>query len=801
MTKGAFWKGVSILSLATALPQAAFAQDVVGQASGTGAPSGGATKPAASLETDEIVVTANKREQNLKDVGLAVSVLQGEAFKRRQINNLADIANAIPGLTFANSAENTPIYTLRGVSFYETSIGAYPAVSVYADEVVLPFPALANHVAYDLERVEVLKGPQGTLFGSNSTGGAINFIVAKPTSTPTAGLNLTYGRFNQTIAEGYVSGPLTSTLRARVALRAEHGGNWQTSDTRPNGPDGKNGRMRNVMGRLLLDWRPSDGARFQININGWQDKSDTQAAQLVGFQNVIPLSPPEVIAKNNLVSPSPTSGDWTIGSLYGDNRFFQATLRSDVDLAEAITMTTVTSYLNYHQRLGSDLDGSPVRVGGHGPNVGKVNTISQELRFSNGGATGFRYVLGGNIDQSNVRQVVNYDFTDSASGLRNGISVNVNRGIQKFTNFAFFGNGELNVLRTVTLKAGARYTDNKDVGRSCSYNDFDGPGSIGTFFYRVLLRGRLGAYPAGACYVINNLGRPINGVAPGDPGEFADTLHEHSVSWRAGIDWKPHDDLLIYANVAKGYKSGSFPTISAAVMTSNLAVKQESVLSLEGGVKASAFDRLLQFSLAGFYYKYNDKQLRAKVVDPLFGIVDSLQNIPKSSVRGVELEVTLRPVRGLSIPASISYIDAKIDEFVGINGVGLAGDFAGSVIPFTPKYQFSVNPEYRFKLANRVQAFIGGGVSYRSSAISVVGGALNPPSAFPADILASGIKAYTLVDLRAGVDINDKFHFSVFGKNVFNQYYWTNVFLSSDTTSRYAGQPATYGVSLGFTFR
>lgn len=128
-------------------------------------------QPGATSEfhSSEIVVTANKREQKLNDVGSAVSVVSGQALQNQQINSLADLAQTVPNLSFSNSANGTPVYTLRGVGFAESSLGAYPTVSVYLDETPLPFPVLTTHSAFDLERVEVLKGPQGTLFGHDMT--------------------------------------------------------------------------------------------------------------------------------------------------------------------------------------------------------------------------------------------------------------------------------------------------------------------------------------------------------------------------------------------------------------------------------------------------------------------------------------------------------------------------------------------------------------------------------------------------------------------------------------------------------
>ncbi|MCP5171064.1 MAG: TonB-dependent receptor [Pseudomonadales bacterium] len=136
---------------------------------------GSATTHAA---LEEIIVTAQKRAESANEIGLSITALPGDKLAEQKLTSLEEITSAVPGLTFATSQQNTPILTLRGVGFNESSIGVYPATSLYVDEIPLPFPAMASHSAYDLERAEVLKGPQGVLFGQNSTGGAINFIAA-----------------------------------------------------------------------------------------------------------------------------------------------------------------------------------------------------------------------------------------------------------------------------------------------------------------------------------------------------------------------------------------------------------------------------------------------------------------------------------------------------------------------------------------------------------------------------------------------------------------------------------------------
>lgn len=325
---------------------------------------------------------------------------------------------------------------------------------------------------------------------------------------------------------------------------------------------------------------------------------------------------------------------------------------------------------------------------------------------------------------------------------------------------------------------------------------------VGNFFYNILLGGALGPYTKGACYTINDQPTTINGVAPFAPGAFAGTLNEDNVSWRAGVDWKPQPGLLLYANVAKGYKAGSFPAVSATTFTAFLPVKQESVMSYEAGVKASLFDRRINLSAAGYYYDYSDKQIRSKRLAAPFGILDVLQNIPKSEVKGFEIEASGSPIPGLTTSVAFNYTDAKIKRFTGINAAGVVATFDGTRVPFTPKYQASFTADYRTSLTSAIDGFVGGVVSYRSSTVAIIGGDFPTPT-----ITASAvgnpftIDGYTLVDLRAGIaSSDDRWRVSVYGKNVFNKYYWSNVVAAFDTIGRYAGNPATYGVTFSYKY-
>lgn len=156
-----------------------------------------ADEAAADATSTDIIVTANKRNESINKVGASIAAFDTDMLENRNIVKAEELVRSIPGMALAPSTHGTPVFTLRGIGYNADALGVYPAVSVSIDQAPMPFPVLAGHSMFDLERVEVLKGPQGTLFGQNSTGGAINYIAAKPGNDLEAGFNLTYGRFNE----------------------------------------------------------------------------------------------------------------------------------------------------------------------------------------------------------------------------------------------------------------------------------------------------------------------------------------------------------------------------------------------------------------------------------------------------------------------------------------------------------------------------------------------------------------------------------------------------------------------------
>jgi outer membrane receptor protein involved in Fe transport len=743
----------------------------------------------------DIIVTANKRSQSINDVGATITALGADTLEKQGIKSLDDLAKSVPGLTYAGTDVGTPVFTLRGVGFYDYSLGGYPTTSVYVDEVPLPFPVMTTHANLDLERIEVLKGPQGTLFGQNSTGGAINYIAAKPTEALAAGVDASIGRFGQGEANGFISGPISETLGVRLAGQYGYGGPWQKSFTR----DAELGRRNYLNGRVLFDWNPTGGVKIRLNVNAWKDTSEPQAGQyFVTFPQILVPGALDPVLENYPFSPEdPRAADWG-PRLSQDRRQFQAALRGDFNLTDDIVFTSISSYVDYKFSQVSDRDTTTVRESDQ-VSDGWNRSFTQELRVAGGENTPLRWVVGGNFERSRISEVTVTDNSQSSVGILFNIDGGPHEGSHKIRSYAAFANVEYDIAPKLTFKLGGRYTNMRRTADLCTVAD-DAP-TI--------------AFVSGVAQALNpnitipplNLGDCVSlNIVTNLPGPFVDTLKEDNVSWRAGLDYKPSRDLLLYANVSKGYKAGSYPLVGTLSQNSYLPVVQESLLDYEAGFKAKLFDRRLGLNGAVFYYDYRNKQLISKVIDPILGVIPALVNIPKSRIKGAEIEWTAVPVDGLTLAGGLTYLDAKVTKYTGVNAGGAASDFSGTPIPFTPKWQLSGNIDYNIPVSGSLRPFVGATLTKRSSTTSVVGGTegLIIVPGYRSSVPLSQtyvMPGYATLDLRAGIEADDgSWRLMVWGKNVTNKYYIQNIVPVYVTASRYAGMPATYGVTFSRKF-
>lgn len=796
--------------------------------------------PTSDSTVGDIIVTANKRSENANRVGLSITSVSGAELAERKITSLSDIAAAVPGLVFSPSTTNTPIFTLRGVGFNESSLGVYPAVSVYLDQAPLPFPVMASHSAFDLERIEVLKGPQGTLFGQNSTGGAINYIAAKPTNVLSAGGDISYGRFNQIDGNAFVSGPITPNLGFRVAVTGLRSDDWQYSITRND----TNGHQSYIAGRVLLDWNPSDRLTFALNVNGWIDKSQPQAQQLIAIIPQIPGSATPRFLASPFAPNNARAADWTDQALdpatgvvgpsgavtpgtesltsfdpFGDRKFYQLSLRGDYVLGGGVTLTEITTYDRYNQRQATDGDGNALVAFDLPKNDGYLRSFNQEVRLASTSNSRFHWVVGANYESSQTFENQILRFYDDSNYNPQTLYINAAAvtNHQSIRNIAGFGNVDFKVLDQLTVHGGLRYTDSRNTADICPYTITGG--NVDKLFN--VLGGLVGDVPftpvvpsnpnnPTSCYALDNLTQTIPGRPDNVPGRrFDRVLAEHNLSYKFGIDYQVQTDTLVYGNISRGYKAGSFPSLAASNFQAILPVTQESLTAYEIGIKTQLFDRRLSFTSAAFYYDYKNKQVRGKLADPIFGALDALINVPKSRIYGVEADATLRIIPGLTINGAVTYLNSKVLDYTNaVNTVGQTGvSFDGSPLPFTPKWSGSVNLDYRYALTNSAAIFAGATVQARTNSDAVLGAhQINVQAISTAIVRAGvgdvyGIDGYATVDGRLGYEApGGKFRVSVWGKNIFNKYYWTTVIPASDSAARLAGMPATYGITFGVKY-
>lgn len=729
---------------------------------------------AALAQNDEIVVTAQKREQSINEVPMSITALSGDDLLERGVEQVADFARTVPAFTYSESRVGTPIYTLRGVGFNDIALGGRPTVSVYVDEVPIPFAIETRGGFLDLERAEILKGPQGTLFGQNATGGAINLIAAKPTDVYAAGVKLEYGRFNAITAGGYMSGPLSETLRFRIAVEHENSGAWQEGYL----TDRENGDQNLTTGRFLLEWTPTDRLTVGLNANGYIDRSQSQAPQLSGIFPGIPPAAPFIPGLLGIPNPEEDNrlAEWTPDDYNRNNEFGQINLRLDYDLTDDLTLTSLTSYSAYDQDQTVDVDAQSI-IGLQQRTIGSIESFFQEVRLGGNIFDRAYLTLGFNYAYDETREFNFDDISQSTLGVGTGLLTFNLRNDQDITTVAGFGNIEIDLTDSLSAHAGVRYTNSDNEFTGCSLDSGDGTASA--FFVNVLM---LPAPGDGNCFSFD--------LATFSFPLIMTPLEEDNVSWRFGLNWDATDTLKLYGNVSRGFKAGGFPTLAATAAVQYEPTVQEQLTAYEIGFKASPADAL-QINGALYYYDYVDKQVLGFTVDPVFGPLLRLNNVPESEVLGAELQVQWSPIEGLNVNGAASYVDSEVtSDFLSQNAFGIDANFRGEPFPNAPKWQLAGDASYQWPVSQGLEAFVGVSANYQSETNSEFG-----------ESPELDIDDYALVDLRAGVEGGDgRWRLSGWVRNVGDQYYWTFASKTNDTFIRYTGRPRTYGATLTVSF-
>ena len=378
----------SAASFACAAP--AFAADAAAEAADKAQPAEG-----------EIIVTAQRRAESINDVGMAIQAVDGQTLEDLRVTDVRDLTAVAPSFTVSQSYQGVPTYTLRGIGFNTINLSSTSTVGTYVDEVAYAYPIMNTGPIMDLERVEVLKGPQGTLYGRNTTAGLINFITAKPTDSFEGSISADLGNYQTWNIGGHLSGPLANGIAARIAFRSENSDKgWQVSNTRGErlGEVDKLG----IRGSLAID--PGPGTHFDLSVTWWRNKSDTVAGQGIGFT---PATDPVTGTSNSrffnaaglanyIAGNAPTratQADWAPeaarsadigtglgldGPLREDNRFWGLKLRWDQDLGDTAKLVSLTSYNDFKRNALSDWSGAPYEILLQNT-VGRIKSFAQDV--------------------------------------------------------------------------------------------------------------------------------------------------------------------------------------------------------------------------------------------------------------------------------------------------------------------------------------------------------------------------------------------------------------------------------------
>jgi iron complex outermembrane receptor protein len=777
------------------------------------------TTPATADNTVEaIVVTAQRREESANTVGMAIQAFRGEQLTDLHVTNVKDLASVVPSFSVSQSYQGVPTYTLRGIGFNTINMSATSTVGTYVDEVAYAYPMMNTGPIMDLARVEVLKGPQGTLYGRNTTAGLIDFVTNKPTEDFQASVTAELGNYRTHNFEGYISGPLGDKAQGRIAFRTDDSDEgWQRSNTRGE----RLGEVHRYGVRASLALHPTEALSVDLSYTGWKNQSDTVAAQGIGFTPATAASPfnaPGLVTYIAAHAPTnATQADWAPyevratdigtglgigGPLRENNTFNAGKLRIGYNFANDVKLVSLTSYNELKRNATFDWSGAPYdilvqKAEGH------IKSFAEELHFEGetGPATWLvgayygkdtildsnRTLLGDNANVGTIRFYTNSLLaTPFNSGGYTALQASQafrtyrDQGDIKTTTESLFANADWHLSEALKLTTGIRYTKDKQDFAGCS-RDFNGnmlPNvNITNRYLFFAANGLVAPISQGQCNTFNPVTHSF--------GLVTSTLDEDNVAWRAGLDWTPAENVLVYGSISRGAKAGATPVNAANISTQDAPARQELLLAYETGVKAALFDRRVQANVSAFYYDYKDKQLSVYFADPIYTALARLQNVPKSRAYGLDGDVTWRVTPELTVLGSGTWLHTEVQGYVGINSAGKPQSFDGAEFLYSPKFQGSLTLLYKKDLSDKLglQAALNGRYQTRSSSDLES----NPLFAIP---------DYGTLNASLGVhSLDDRWEVSIWGRNLTDEYYWTAVSSNANVVVRFPGATRTFGAA------
>ncbi len=700
---------------------------------------------------EEIVVTAQKRAENLQDVPVAISVVSGDMIENSAAFNIEGLNALIPSMNFRKGGTtiNSTLF-LRGVGTVTTSLAAEPSVSAVLDGVVLGRMGEAFGDLNDIERIEVLRGPQGSLFGKNASAGVVNIVSRMPEEEFGGNVSLEYYEGDEYKVRGVLNAPVSEDFRTRVtAFYGEYDGNIENLY---NGDD-INGYERYGI-RGIAQWDATDDLQFTF-IGDYRKADDDCCGEVIG---AIPAG----VNRNailGLLSGVDLRGDETREVRHNlvtstEEEAWGLSMQFDWELGEHV-LTSITAYRTWDAgeiREGDWLDQAAAYVGNgfaqlHDDGPQESTTLSQEVRLASPTGQFLEYVVGlfyydAETDRDFARSVINctasllpIDATGQRPCAQGSSTYTFPESSASFgsesTNWSIFGQSTLNFTDSVRGILGLRWTNDE------------------LSFYH------------------DRVGSPVAG--PGvrtDGSGFRGETDNDEVSGNVGVQWDVSDAVMTYAKYSRGYKGPAFNVFFNQNPTQLNVIDPETSDAYEIGLKATVFDGSMVVNVAVFDATYDNFQ--ANAFDLLNGaVITRLTNAGEISTSGVELDFMARPIEGLTLSGGLAYTDAQIESFnLPANAPPGASDLEGVRLPFAPEWKGSLVADYVWPAFGRFDMFANLALSYTGEQYTDL--ATSPTGNNPLLLIDS----YAVMDGAIGLTTqDDTWRLALVGKNLTDESY------------------------------
>lgn len=777
---------------------------------------------------EEVIVTAQKRNQSENDIGIAISTWTGNELRDMGVVSAEDMALRTPGLTVnESSATGVPLYTIRGVGFQDYSTGASSTVGIYFDQVAMPYTVMTRGLLFDAERVEVLKGPQGDLYGRNTTAGQINFISNKPSEEFEVGVNVGYSSYSTVDFEGFVNGSMGENAQGRIALKTiQSSEGWQKS---VDGDD-ELGEKDVTALRASFNIELSEDANLLLVAHHVDDQSDNKANTAYDGREI---GLAEFSAPYSAVAPYLASGEtppwystddneaagWTnsyTSSITGttfdlrpkrDNQLKGMSAHLDWDLGN-VSLTSITAYNKFERVERNDWDGGQYNDSSN-INTTDLSVFSQELQLS-GSTDSVDWLVGAYYSTDEMEEYYHYFMSDSLYGGASlvfdiapfklngtGILELDTKYQQETDSSAIFGHVEWQFTGALKLTVGGRYTKEQRDWSGCTYVADDN--SLGSFnnvlFGTTLSAGSCGTIddrPSSPTFILGLLGTPDanNGLAV-----FTDTIDTSRMMGKIGLDYTPSDNVLYYASISQAFKSGGFNGANSNTTTQLMPYDEEILTSYEIGAKATLLEGSMQLNAAVFSYDYKDKQEKDRVIT-LVGAISGLTNVDESSITGAEIDIQWLPTDGLRLAFGGAWLDTEIEQWQAVDAANSAWlvntatfDASGSELPQAPSLSYTALIGYDTNITENLILGMALDLSYTDKTT----GGVAPERA---------TEDYTVINARLSIsDASEKWKTLLWVRNVADEDYYASAFLGGNGPYvRSMGMPRTVGVSLSYSF-